>query len=81
MHVPSKAIQPTAWLLGERLPDPLRRMQVLRLPAPILQSISQLEPIAPKMPPVALVNHPVLRSPDQNGRTVSPCASGSIDAS
>lgn len=53
MRTPSEAIQPTVWLLDGTLPSALRHVQVLKLPAPIWQSISQLEPMAPEVPPVA----------------------------
>src|SRR5258708_5670409 len=49
----SRGMHPTVWLLGETLPDRLRHVRVLKLPAPILQSISRLEPVVPKVPPVA----------------------------
>ncbi len=61
MRVPSRGVQPTVWLLDNtlstalpsRLPDVLRRVQVLKLPASILQSIGSLEPAIPKLPPFA----------------------------
>lgn len=56
MATRSQGVQPSVWRIAEHLPDALRFVQVLQLPAPILRSISSLEEPPAKVPPFASLN-------------------------